>query len=352
MDHEITYRKTTQVMSVTPESIQYITDTTYAFWRSKVLLSSVELKVFTHLGSESLSAEELGERTGIHPRAREDLFDSLVAMHFITKDSQGRYRNTAASEKLLVRGAPTYMGGLLEMTNDRIYQFWGNLTEALKTGKPQNETKETGTGWYEALYASEAQLEQFLSAMAGYQGGNFALLCRGFDFGAYESFCDIGGASGALCIEVARTYPNVRCINFDLPAVAPIAERRIRQYDMQDRVSAVAGDFLKDDFPKVDVIAMGNILHNWDEAAKRKLIERAFTALSPGGALIVLENIIDGDRRKNIDALLMSLHMLVETAGGFESTTTQFDAWCKSAGFSSTEYLALSGGMSAGIARK
>jgi hypothetical protein len=143
------------------------------FWASKALLSAVEIGIFTELakGPEEFSA--LSGRMGLHPRSARDFLDALVALGFLQR-SGGVYSNTPESDLFLDRHKPSYVGGMLEMANARLYGFWGHLTEALRTGRPQNETREEGVASpFAALYADPARLKGFLAAMdgAGRPGG-------------------------------------------------------------------------------------------------------------------------------------------------------------------------------------
>jgi predicted O-methyltransferase YrrM len=238
------------------------------------------------------------------------------------------------------------------MANARLYPFWGDLTEALRTGKPQNEIKNTGKPMFEELYADEARLEQFMNAMAGVSAGPFMALAEKFDFSKYETLCDVGGATGQLSIIVADRHPNLRCTSFDLPVVEPIAKRTIEGAGLSDRVTAVGGDFFADPLPKADVITMGLILHDWNLENKKHLVKAAYDALPEGGAYIVIENLIDDARRENAFGLLMSLNMLIEFGDAFDYTGADFDGWCQEAGFARTEVIPLAGPTSAGIAYK
>src|SRR3954471_12899911 len=187
------------------------------FWASKTVLSAVDLQLFTHLGAESMTGEELGERLHLHPRATYDFLDTLVALHMLERDgdgSDGRYRNTAETAVFLDRRSPTYIGGILEMANARLYPFWGDLTEALQTGEPQNEVKHTGKPMFEELYSDPARLEQFMAAMQGISLGNFHALAAQFDFSKYERVCDVGGATGQLCMILAEHHPHLRCTTY------------------------------------------------------------------------------------------------------------------------------------------
>jgi precorrin-6B methylase 2 len=322
------------------------------FWASKVLLSAVELELFTALAAGGMTRAELETRVGLHRRASADFLDALVALGLLERDGVGdpaRYRNTDETAQYLDKASPSYLGGMLEMANARLYGFWGNLTDALLSGKPQNEIA-AGESMFEALYRDPEQLEQFMAAMVGAQRGNFEVLAERFPFDRHRTLCDVGGASGALAIAVARRHPGLRCLTFDLPAVEPIARRTVEAAGLGERVAVVSGDFMADPLPRADVITMGNILHDWGEEAKRALIGKAFEALPAGGAFIAIENLIDDERRTNVFGLLMSLNMLIETHDGFDYSPAQFDRWCREAGFAATEVIALAGPTSAAIA--
>jgi hypothetical protein len=325
------------------------------FWPSKTVLSAVELELFTRLGTEAMTGEEIGEQLSLHPRAIYDFLDTLVALGFLERDgdgSDGRYRNTAETAAFLDKRSPAYIGGILEMSNARLYPFWGDLTEALQTGKPQNEIKRTGKAMFEGLYSDPARLEQFMRAMQGVSLGNFHALADKFDFSKYETLCDVGGATGQLCTIVATRHPHLRCTSYDLPVVEPIAERNIAAAGLSDRVAVASGDFFEDPLPNADVITMGLILHDWNLDRKMQLIRSAYEALPEGGALIVIENLIDDARRENAFGLMMSLNMLIEFGDAFDYTGSDFAGWCREVGFRDVEILPLTGPSSAGIAYK
>ena len=325
------------------------------FWASKTLLSAVELQLYTHLGDGPLTGAELESRLGLHERATYDFLDALVSLHLLARDGDGpsaQYRNTPETGAFLNSASPTYVGGILEMMNARLFGFWNGLTEALQTGQPQNEVKHTGAPMFEALYADPDRLEQFMRAMSGISLGNFHVLAEAVDFSRYATLCDIGGATGQLATIVAARHPHLACTTFDLPVVAAIAEKTIANAGLTDRVTAAAGDFLTDPLPRADVITMGMILHDWNLDGKRHLIAAAYDALPEGGALIVIENLIDDARRENAFGLLMSLNMLIEFGDAFDFTGNDLAGWCTDAGFQRFEVVPLAGPASAGIAYK
>jgi hypothetical protein len=312
-----------------------IIQTGLAFWPSKVLLSAIEMGLFTLLAQGPESLDALRTRLGLHPRSALDFLDTLVALGFLQRTG-GRYSNTPETDMFLDRKKPSYIGGVLEMANHRLYGFWGNLTEALRTGLPQNEVKSGGPGLFEALYADPARLRGFLAAMTGLSHGANMTIARVFPWKPYKTFVDVGTAQGDLAAQIVLANPHLTGIGFDLPQVAPIFEEYTTSVGAADRLSFTSRDFFSEDLPKADVVLMGHILHDWDLPTKKMLIAKAYDAVPAGGALIVYEAIIDDDRSKNAFGLMMSLNMLIETPGGFDYTGADCSQWMKEAGFSST----------------
>jgi precorrin-6B methylase 2 len=332
-----------------------ILQTGMAFWASKALLSAVELGVFTALAEGPLNGEQLRERLGLHRRAVPDFLDTLLALGFLQREGQGAqacYSNTAETQHFLNRRSPAYIGGMLEMANDRLYRFWGDLGQALRTGQPQNEIKHSGEPMFAKLYEDPARLEQFMAAMSGISAGNFTLLAEKFDFGRYRTLADVGGATGQLSCLVAARHAQLRCTSLDLPEVTAIARRHIEKRGMSERVQAQALDFFRDPFPQADVITMGMILHDWNLEKKLQLMRKAYEALPAGGCLIAVDNLIDDERRHNAFGLLMSLNMLIEFGDAFDYSGADFDGWAREVGFQRTEVLPLAGPGSAAIAYK
>ena len=342
----------THAPGLTPDAIL---QAAFGFWSSKVLLTAVEMEVFTKLAQRRLTGAELGAEVGMHPRGIKDFFDALVAMKFLGREGDGataKYFNTPEGALFLDRNSPRYVGGILVMLNARLFKFWHDLPEALRTGKPQNEIKHGQKGMFEELYSELPRLEQFMGAMTGLSRINFEALAAKFDFSRYKTLCDIGGATGLLCIEAAKKHPNLRAVSFDLPPVEPIAKKHIAAAGLSDRVGTAGGDFFADPLPKADVITMGMILHDWNLEKKMHLIRAAYDALPPGGAFIVIEALIDDARRENVFGLLMSLNMLIEFGDAFDYSAADFRGWCTKVGFKRFETIHLNGPSSAAIAYK
>ena len=339
----------------TPASIMQIGS---GFWASKLLLSAVKFQLFTKLTEKkSMSAQQI--KTMLNLKCTDihlyDFLDALTGFGFLQRDGlldSAIYSNSIDTDAFLDINKPAYVGGMLEMFNNRLYQFWGNLEEGLLSGLPQNEIKAGDDSLFDELYQSPERLLEFINAMGSIQNGNFNAFAQKFDFSKYKTLTDVGGCGGALSVVVAKYQPHMKCTSFDLPVVEPVAKAKIANTSFSDRVTTASGDFFADAFPKADVVVMGNILHDWDEPKKIQLLQKAYDALQEGGAFVAIENVIDDERIKNVFGMLMSLNMLIETGTGFDYTFSSFNKWTKSVGFKSTSIVSLAGPASAAIAYK
>lgn len=324
----------------------HILQTAMGFWASKVLLTAVELDLFTTLGKGSMTAQQLGDALGLHTRETSDFFDALVALKFLDREGngpQGKYRNTPDTSTFLDKASPSYIGEFARMLDSYLYGFWEDLDTALKTGKPQNEDKHGDTFKFEQFDTNEDRLRNFLESIGGAQAVTFEQLAHKFDFFRYNMVSDIVDTVATLSRIVARKHKLLVFNSFDLPPVAPLAQRHIDAARLSDRINVISGEFFKDDLPKADVITMGNIIHNWDLKKKKILIKKAHNALPRGGVLIFIENIIDDERRENVFGLLISLNMLIELGDALDYTSTDFRVWYSETGFSNLEFIHLTG---------
>jgi hypothetical protein len=315
-------------MNLTPD---HILQTGLAFWASKTLLTAVEMELFTDLAKHPGDLASVQGRMGLHPRGARDFLDALVALGFLKREN-GIYSNTPETDLFLDKAKPSYIGGILEMANHRLFRYWGELTTAVRTGESQNESK-GGHDPFKALYADPAKLREFLRAMSGVSRGANMTIAKQFPWANYKSCADIGTAQGDLVTQITLAHPHLRGIGFDLPEVGPIFEEYIAANGLADRVIFTGGSFFTDDLPKADVLLFGHILHDWDLETKLMLLRKAYAALPEGGAVIVYDSIIDDERKQNAFGLLMSLNMLIETPGGFDYTGADCIGWMQQVGF-------------------
>jgi hypothetical protein len=302
---------------------------------AKTLLSAVEMGLFTELAHRPESLETVQGRLGLHPRSARDFLDALVAPGLLER-RDGKYINRPETDLFLDKKKPSYIGGILEMANARLYGHWAHMTEGLRTGLPQNEVRGGGQPTFEALYADPARLKSFLKAMSGISHGAALAIAAKFPWKDYKTYVDVGTAQGDTAAQIALAHPHLSGTGFDLAEVGPIFEEYVGELALNGRLKFVEGDFFKGGIPKADVVIMGHILHDWDLPTKKMLIKKVYDALPSGGAYIVYEAIIDDDRRKNAFGLMMSLNMLIETYGGFDYTGADCQGWLREAGFKQT----------------
>lgn len=333
--------------ALTPDRIL---QTGLGFWGSKALLTAVRAGLFTELATGPKSADELSRRFGWTARNVRDFFDALLSMGFLARED-GRYANTPETDLFLDRGKPTYVGGVLEMVDARLYRFWGDLDEALKTNAPQNEAK-SGGAHFEQIYADPERLKSFLSAMTGISGGPAQVLAEAFDWSKRRTVLDAGCAEGMVPVTLARRHPRLAVIGFDLPMVKPIFEAFVSKHGLDGRVRFAGGDLFAEDLPKADAVIMGHMLHWADLPGKKLMARRAFDALTAGGVFIAYDHVLDDERRANTFGFLMSLNMLIETPGGFEYTGAEARSWFEEAGFREVRVQPLLGSLSAVVGTK
>jgi hypothetical protein len=334
-----------------------IMQTGTGFWASKILLSAIEFQLFTKLSANNkMAGQDIKTTLNLKCTDRHlyDFLDALTVFGFLQREGlleTAVYSNTPDTDIFLDKNKPSYIGGMLEMMNNRLYSFWGSLEEGLLTGLPQNESKKS-EDFFGIIYQDPEKLKGFINAMSGIQMGNFMTFAQKFDFSDYKTLVDIGGSAGLLSVMVAKHQPHMTCTTFDLSPVEPIAMETVQKFGLADRVKTKSGDFFADAFPTADMITMGNILHDWDEEKKMLLMKKAFEALPEGGAFIAIESVIDDERKQNAFGMMMSLNMLIETGTGFDYTFADFNKWAKAAGFTSTSLLPLTGPSSAAVAYK
>src|SRR3954447_16309382 len=274
MNHQVQPNIITPAATLTPDAIMQLG---FAFWGSKTLLSAIELGLFTLLADGPMNAEALTTQLKLHPRSVRDFLDALVALGQLERHD-ALYSNTPAGGRVLDRRKPTYVGGMLEMANARLYPFWGSLTEALRTGEPQNEVKQGGD-LFETLYADPQRLAGFLKAMTGVSMGSGRAMAAKFPWRDYGRFADIGTAEGGLAVQVALAHPHLSGIGLDLPPIRPHFEALVAAQGLSDRLVFQEGNFFADQLPSADVLVMGHILHDWGLDKKRLLLAKAYEAL-------------------------------------------------------------------------
>lgn len=312
---------------------QQILETGMGFWPSRVVLTAVELGVFTELAVRPLSQQELLDRLNWHPRAAGTFLNALVDMSLLRRDRAGRYTNSRQAALFLDRAKPSYIGGLMELSSTRLYDLWSGLGDLLRTGNPGAEEEQGESEFFSTLYGDQTALRKFLAGMTGISTGEAMLIAARFPWKRFRTFLDVGAAQGALPVRVALTHSHISGVSYDLPAVQPIFEEYVESFRLGDRIRFTSGDMFAGPLPSADVISFGHVLHGYSETVRRELIAKAYAAVPPGGALLVYDAMTDPGRKQNLISSLSSLNIMLEMREGFEATTTQCADWFREAGF-------------------
>lgn len=302
---------------------QQIVETGMAFWSSRLVLTAVECGVFTELAEGPRTRGELIEAFGWHPRAAGDALDALVALGLLRRDRSGRYSNAARSSIFLDRAKPSYAAGLMELSSKRLYGLWCGLPELLRTGRPAAEEGQGEDKFFSTLYRDPAAMREFLTGMTGVSTVEATLLAVRFPWKRFRTFVDVGTAQGALPVRVALTHRHLRGTGFDFAAVQPIFEDYVASFGLEDRIRFIAGDCLEEPLPRADVVSFGHVFHGYNQATRRELIDKAYAAIPPGGAVIVYDAMVDPGHRHNYASLLSSLNVMLETREGYESSVAE-----------------------------
>jgi hypothetical protein len=318
-------------MNPAPLTPDRIMELGHAFRASRALLSAVELDVFTVLADGPLDLQTLEMRVGLDDRGARDFLDALVALGMLVRHNDGRYAASHETCLYLDRRKPTYVGGLLDTFSAQQYRVWADLTAALRTGRPHcNKSMRSN---FADLYADKKLREMFVSGMTARTRPAAEALAARFPWKDYGSLVDVGSAQGCLPVTIAQAHAHINAGGFDLPPLASLFEDYVREHGLSDRLRFYPGDFFDGPLPAADVLVLGRVLHNWDLNTKKMLLQKAYDALPPGGALIVYEQLIDDERRINATGLLSSLNMLLMSKGGFGFTEAECVGWMREVSF-------------------
>jgi hypothetical protein len=316
------------------------------FWASKVLMAAVEMDVFTKIDGKQVTGQELQQMLKLESRPAQ-VFASALASVGLLEAKNGRFSNSQIAAAFLSKKSPAYMGGFVCMVDERLYKGWDSLAWSLANNKPV-EVKKGGDA--ESLFndakndRSIEAIQKFTHAMHGVSIGPAMALAKVFDFSKYKNMIDIGGGSGAYAINVVKEYPNMNATVADLAPVCQVAEGYIASYGVGSRVKTMPLDFWKQDIPKGhDVAFLSHIIHDYDEEKDVALLKKIHASLSPGGAVIISEWMLNDDKTGPVPSAMMGLNMIIETNGGRNYSFAEISEMLKKAGFKNIEKRPLAG---------
>ena len=276
------------------------------YWRSFALHAAIKLGIFTIIGSEELTGEDIAQRLGAKKRGVVMLLNALAAMNLLVKKGD-RYFNTPSSISFLSKDSPEYMGHII-MHHHHLALSWSKLDEAVRTGGPMR-TRSSGS--------DEEGRESFLMGMFNIAMNLAPRLVNTIDISDRRHLLDLGGGPGTYAIHFCLNNPGLRVTVYDLPATGPYARKTIEKFGLGERIDFVAGDYLNEDITgSYDVAWLSQILHAEGSEDCQRIIGKAASVLEPGGLLLIHDFILDNTKDGPLHPALFSLNMLLGTENG------------------------------------
>ena len=303
------------------------------YQESRIVLTAIELDVFTAVGGGATAAE-VATRCGTDRRATELLLNALVALE-VVRLTGDRYVNGPAAAQFLVAGAADDARVALRH-NLSLWSTWSSLTEAVRAGHTtlRPEMRERGDDW----------TVPFIAAMHRGAAARAPLVVEAVGAERVRRMLDVGGGSGAYAIAFARANPQLTAVVLDLPTVLPIAERHILEAGLTRRITTRVGDLRRDDLGSdFDLVFLSSICHMLGPDGNRELLTRSARALAPGGRVVIQDFVLDPERTGPRQAVLFAVNMLVGTEAGGTYTEAEYASWLAAAGLSDVRRIRLRG---------
>jgi len=304
-----------------------------AFRTTRVILSAVELDVFTAVGQKA-NSREVAASLGIDPRASEMLLNALVALDLLEK-KDGVFFNTPLSTRYLMENSPDDSRASL-MHSVHLWDRWSTLTDCIRKG--------TSVTYKDPSERREDWTESFIAAMHKNAALRAPQVARTIGLDGVKKVLDVGGGSAAYSIAFAQANQDLHAEVFDLPNVVPIARRHIEAAGLSDRVDTRVGNFRENEFGTgFDLVLISAICHMNSPEENLDLLKKAFAALSSGGRIVIQDFILGPDKTSPLTAALFSLNMLVGTRSGSSYSEEEYTAWLSTAGFKDIKLMRLPG---------
>jgi SAM-dependent methyltransferase len=319
-----------------------IRETAALFQKSRILLSSFELDIFTNIDESGTLSSQIADRLHLDVHACERLLNALVSLGFLSKQNNLFY-NTTESFTFLSKKSPGYLGGL--MHTNHLWNTWSNLTKVIKTGTSANpsEINVRGEDW----------LFPFINAMHDRAKKQAPEQLASIDLSGVKSTLDVGGGSGAYSMEFISIKPAIEAAVFDLPNVIPITEQFIEKEGFSNRIKTYTGDYTKDDLPEgFDLVFLSAIIHSNSLEINGDLIRKCFRSLNKDGRIIIQDWIMNNDRTQPTSGAIFAINMLVGTEAGDCYTEKEVTELLDAAGFKNISRLMFESGLSQMVAHK
>ncbi|XP_070945535.1 probable bifunctional dTTP/UTP pyrophosphatase/methyltransferase protein isoform X2 [Macaca nemestrina] len=324
------------------------------FKLSKALLTACKLKVFDWLKREApQKAPDIASKVDASACGTEKLLDVCAAMGLLEKTEQG-YSNTETANLYLASDSEYSLHGFMLQNNDVIWNLFTYLEFAIREGRNQHHRvlgKKVEDLFQDAYYRSPETQLRFMQAMHGVAKLTARQVATAFDLSRFSSACDVGGCTGALARELAREYPRLQVTVFDLPDVVELAVHFQPAGPQAAQIHFAAGDFFRDPLPSAELYVLCQILHNWSDDKVHKLLSKVAESCKPGTGLLLVETLLDEEKREAQGGLIQSLNTLVQTEGR-ERSRGEYQCLLELHGFHQVQVVHLEGVLDAMLATR
>ena len=305
-------------------TFEEINNITRGFREARIILTAVELDVFTCIDNKELTAEDIASALRTDPDGTSILLDALVSLEILRK-SNDCYSNSEAAQRYLSKNSKNYRGATFHHQNG-LWARWSDLTEIVRNGRRDLPQR------------SEEQRRQFILAMHHGKTPQAMQLPPSIDFANVRKALDLGGGPGSYSIAMAEKHPALHVVLFDFPHALSVARTVIPQHLLDERITLLEGDFLDDPIGEdYDLVLASSIIHIFGPDKNRKLLKKCFRSLNPGGRILVRDSIVSEDGTRPRSAALFAVNMLVNTLEGRSYKESDIRGWLTEAGFKDVE---------------
>ncbi len=308
------------------EDFKYLMELSRGYWRSSIFFTGVKLGIFDHLEGNGMRLDAIVKSLDIDRRGAQILLNALAALRLIEKDGEN-YRNTQLASRYLLQASPDYKGNIF-MHSENMWKAWGELENAVRTGKPFESYEE------KFLRDEKRRVKNFILGMDEIAGEVAEALSESREVMEATKMLDVGGGPGTYCRYFIRKNPRLKATILDLPLTIEVTRKLLRKHGLEGKISTIEGDLLEVDFgSSYDLILLSQLLHSFSPKQNAAIIEKAYGALAPGGAIMINDFAVNEDRISPRDAALFAVNMLVNTEGGATYTIREIEGWLSKAGF-------------------
>ena len=312
--------------------------TSGSYWEACTLHTGVSLEVFTRLGDARLTAGDLAAKIGGSVRGAAMLLNALTAMGLLIKHDN-RYANTAEGKVLLIKGSPRYCGSMIQH-HAVLINYWSRLPQAVTSGRPVKTVP----------YKDEDERETFLMGMFNLAMASAPRIAELIDLSGRHHLLDLGGGPGTYAIHFCIANPALKAAIFDFPESRSCALRMVKQFNLEERVDFMAGDYLEEEIGGAyDVAWLSHILHAEGENDCKKIIQKTMSVMEPGGLMLVHDFILDDSQDSPLFPALFGLNMLINTPQGQSYSGAQIRDMLSAAGLKDVKRISYRGPNDAGI---